>query len=216
MESPEHQHERRSAPGESAEAAALRAYLSTDKAKCPNCGYDVHGCDATVCPECAGPLTLQLRGRTSMVPYWAFSLLVNGWLFLWGLGGTLTTAIRVWRYHVGASRLRAAALNTAQTNIPQLGRGSSTGPVGSGGGAGVSLLESIRTFFVAQDLVDQWAAMLFVMSFVVGAIGLVMTPRARNIPGRWCAWLIWASALVFVATMIHYVARYWTFLMRSI
>ncbi|MBX3379723.1 MAG: hypothetical protein KF805_06485 [Phycisphaeraceae bacterium] len=226
MNRPEDIVEPRKAPDESPGAIALRNFLSEGTIPCPSCGYDVRGCDEPVCPECAWPLELQLRSRVSSVPYWVFSLLINGWLFLWGLGGSLTTAMRMWQYHSAASRRFVAAVNSAQAQaiIQQFtGRSDAGASNGTAGGSTVpitptrfALIENLGTFFLGQNLLDQTAITLFFLSLLLGGLGLLLTPWMRRLPARSNAWLISISVAIFVATMVHYVARYWTYLMQAI
>lgn len=43
-------------------SALLEAYLEAEAARWPWCGHGLTGVRSTVCPECAGPLALTLRG----------------------------------------------------------------------------------------------------------------------------------------------------------
>lgn len=47
------------APIPSADAPIIRAYLLGRPTPCPRCGYNLEGCDGTVCPECAGELSFR-------------------------------------------------------------------------------------------------------------------------------------------------------------
>jgi hypothetical protein len=47
------------APPAGADAAIIRAYLLGRPTPCPRCGYNLEGCDGTVCPECAGELAFR-------------------------------------------------------------------------------------------------------------------------------------------------------------
>ncbi|MGH7244448.1 MAG: hypothetical protein ACREJD_13640 [Phycisphaerales bacterium] len=198
---------------------ALREFLSTGSTHCPSCGYDVHGCDEARCPECAWPLTLQLKPRVSSVPYWIFSLLIHGWLFLWGTGGSLSIAMRAWQYHGAVSRRWVSAVNAAQAEamIRQF-----TGSLDSGVAAPVAvtparstLIENLWTYFLAQNMVDQVSISLFVLSFLFGGVGLLLTPWMRRLSSRANALLMSASIVLFVATMLNYVAVYLSILLRG-
>lgn len=214
-----------SATGPGAAGEALRTFLDAGEVRCPSCGYDVHGCDGVKCPECAWPLTLQLKPRVSFVPYWVFSLLINGWLFLWGTGGTLTTALRVWEYHSVVSRRFASNASQLQGNAQQL-----IGPANAVGGAGGpagnsttvvsqspnSLGENLWMYFLGQNLLDQVSVTLFLISCVFGALGLALTPWMRRVSPRACAWMISASVVIFIATMVNYAVIYATYLLRAL
>lgn len=208
--------------GRAAQAETLRAFLSAGSVRCPSCGYDVQGCDEARCPECAWELSLQLTPRVSFVPYWVFSLLINGWLFLWGTGGLMTTSLRAWRFHGSMGRRLASASTSAQLQaaLQPFAGGANSGGAGSATGPNAAapntLVDNCWTYFVAQSLLDQVSTTLFLISFVAGATGLLLTPWMRRLAPRANAWLILVSVIVFVATMCNYIVTYTTYLVRAL
>lgn len=201
------------------EARAI--FLRNGPVRCPDCGYDVHGCDEPRCPECGWALTLQIKPRMSSVPYWMFSLLINGWLFVWGFGGAFSTWMRVWQYHTGTLRKFPGAANAAAVRgFPQIalppasGGGSSSGTVIGGGSGAPSLIENAWSFFAAQNLVYQFSMIVFLPSIVVGGIGLLVMPRMKRMSPRASAWMLSASVAVFVVSIVNYVANYLSVLTR--
>ncbi|MBN8598213.1 MAG: hypothetical protein J0L78_11120 [Planctomycetes bacterium] len=189
--------DRSSGSGESTRRV-LRDFLLAGSARCPSCGYDVAGCEDAKCPECGWALALQLRPPASFVPFWVFSLLINGWLFLWGAGGAVTTWLRAWSYH-GTANGRVA---------------SGTAP-GAGATGIRSLGESLRTYFLSQNLLDQVSIVLFLVCCLAGGIGLACTPAMRRVSARTGAWLISLSTALFLATMVNYVVKYVAVLSRA-
>lgn len=196
------------------EARAM--FLREGEVRCPDCGYNVRGCDRAHCPECGWSLTLQLKPRMSIVPYWMFSLLINGALLIWGVGGTFSTWMRVWQYHKGTlSRFPGAGGLSRQLALPP----APGGLPASGGGASVSagapsLIENVWTFFIAQNLIYQITIVIFVLNLVVGGVGLLATLRMKRLSPRASAWMLSASAGVFVATVLNYVVNYLSLLTR--
>lgn len=181
---------------------ALREFLRAGDARCPSCGYDVAGCEDGKCPECAWPMQLQLRPPTSLVPYWVFSLLINGWLFLWGTGGVVRTWLRVMEYHGMVSRRFSAGGSAAQ-------------PAGPGVGAPTSFGENFRMYFLSQSLLDQFTMSLFAVCCVVGFAGLLLSPGMGRSSPRRTAWVVSISIATFVATMANYFVTYIVYLMRA-
>ncbi|MBX3390223.1 MAG: hypothetical protein KF691_12315 [Phycisphaeraceae bacterium] len=209
-------------PAGASQDEARVLFLREGRVRCPDCGYDVHGCDQSRCPECAWPLTLQLKPRLSFVPQWMFSLLINGSLFIWGVGGTFSTWMRVWQYHKGTLRKFPSVVNAAPApGLPrQLALPPAPGslPVSGGGvnagGREPSLIENIWTFFIAQNFVYQITIIVFVLSLFVGGVGLLAIPRMKAMSPRTNALLLTASVSVFIATILDYVANYLSVLMR--
>lgn len=207
-----------SASVQSPRAETLRTFLSTGSVRCPSCSYDVQGCDDDRCPECGWELTLQLKPRVSFVPYWVFSLLINGWLFLWGTGGLMTTSIRLWRFHGSMNRRFASTAASAQAALQPATNAASSASGASGPNAQGpnSLAENFWTFFIGQDLFDQSSMTLFLISCMAGATGLLLTPWMRRLSPRANAWLILASVIVFIATMCNYIVTYTIYLVRAL
>lgn len=185
----------------------------------------MHGCDDVKCPECAWPLSLQLKPRTSFVPFWLFSLLINGWLFLWGVGGSFSTWLRAWQFHGLTNRRLASAASQAQAQaLIQQFTGRSDSAV-SGGATGVApvpiaplpttLVENFWTYFVGQNLLDQISITLFLFGAVFGGAGLLVTPSMKRLTPRASAWLISASIVTFILMMANYVATYLSYLTRA-
>lgn len=50
--------------------AELIAYLHDRHTPCPVCAYDLHRVNGATCPECAAPLTLEIRGTTPRDGAW--------------------------------------------------------------------------------------------------------------------------------------------------
>ncbi|MHC5113086.1 MAG: hypothetical protein ACYTGP_01500 [Planctomycetota bacterium] len=46
----------------------LRSFLGDRDIKCPGCGYNLRGLEATTCPECGDSIALTVTGRRARVP----------------------------------------------------------------------------------------------------------------------------------------------------
>jgi len=212
--------------GPSHDTQTLRDYLGSRSVLCPSCGYDVHGCDDAKCPECAWPLSLQLKPRTSFVSFWVFSLMINGWLFLWGFGGSFSMWLRAWQFHSVANRRLANAASQAQAQalIQQFtGRSDAALAGGSTGVAPVpvaptptTLVENFWTYFVSQSLLDQVSVTLFLLGAIFGGAGLLITPWMKRLTPRANAWLISASIVTFSLMMANYIVTYLSYLARAL
>ena len=53
----------------------LKAYLETNDAPCPVCGYNLRGVELAVCPECNAPIELVVGSQQDRLGAWLFAML---------------------------------------------------------------------------------------------------------------------------------------------
>jgi len=53
----------------------LKAYLETNDAPCPVCGYNLRGVELAVCPECNAPIELIVGSQEDRLGAWLFAML---------------------------------------------------------------------------------------------------------------------------------------------
>jgi len=71
---------------------AVSGYLQSRDVPCPSCRYNLRGVRGDSCPECGGPLVLELKGRRPSSGWIAFLFLAFGWVMIAGAINTAWSA----------------------------------------------------------------------------------------------------------------------------
>lgn len=109
------------------DAAVLRAFLAERDAPCPQCGYNLRGATASVCPECSAALVLSLRSddpRTAwdvlaMVAvilttiYFGIMSVISAYQAAFGLVGVTVGGFRTWMWTNGVLYFLLAMIGAA-------------------------------------------------------------------------------------------------------
>lgn len=207
----------------------LRDYLSSGRPTCPSCRYNLHGVEASSCPECGWTLQLQLKPRLETVPHWLFGLMIYGWLAIMGIGGTIANADRFWNYFRVASARWMRQNNQAQSKaIVQQFLNQAPGPLAGGdaalassGAAAIPVMppkpnvaETVYLYFVALSNQDQVSLLIFVAAATLGTTGLLLIPFSKRASPRFNALFVGAGSLVFGLLAVNYLMTYISFWMR--